>query len=86
LSITEFKRCYLLKCYELGLKTNIQVLEYLSNLEFPSRQFHSDYLNLYGYSLDDEALIPLLSSLAVRFTNSELLVLQAHRPSRQPTS
>jgi hypothetical protein len=68
------------------LKANIQVLEYLSNLEFPSRQFQGDYLNLYGYSLDDESVTPLLAALAVGVGNSELLLLQASGPARQPTS
>lgn len=41
------------------------MLEYLSNLEYPSRQFQGDYLNLYGYSLDDDSAGPLLQALAV---------------------
>lgn len=63
LSITEFKRCYLLKVFEASLSPIPQVLELLSSLEGPTGQISKNELNLYGIGLTDEGLKPLLYAL-----------------------
>ena len=63
LSITEFKRCYLLKVFQASMAPVPQVLELLSSLEGPTAQISKHELNLYGIGLSDEALKPLLFAL-----------------------
>lgn len=65
ISIAEFKRCYLLRCYESGTKPQPPLLEYLSSLENPSGKVCKQELNLYGYGLTDETVGPLLFALSV---------------------